>query len=730
MNNSGGGGGLDPARGNGPGRGRGDRYNGPGRGGGCNGPANGAGFNGQPANNSGRGGGYNNRFFGGGNGRQGNFVAGESSGTADDRDDGQGQSFPAEFGSDFSHFNRGSNFNNHNRNGGNQQYRPRNYGNNNFNSNNQNGYNGGRSNFNQYRNNGGGSIDPVIQNGASLAGISPDLLKEAMQGVVATLAAAAQRGGAEGIPNSVSIVAPTAGQSVAPVMQQPQALVPGPQQAQPMQLDSATLPKPDAPNPAKKAKKAEKNPCFRCKQPGHQIDTCTAPVCDILIVTQLGSDGMDSNGGNNGGGDNNGSNGDNRDGANDMDIEKAVNNEQQGNGNNQKGNVKNVNNGKGVVGHQVQHQFEDPIFGSLNRDLLSKEKDNVGAPFQVDPAPGSMKIRPVSAPGSERPVAAGSSPLPLGSQSPAGATSVVAATSPGAASSPTRHMRSPLSPTCPQLLSALSATARVAPPMGGIAPAVELGLITASPSCTPEKLMPVPPSLSPVTRTVVGPGRDGGHLRTEEQHGSPAAGFFGSSAATQSMISSVSSKKNTGISIVVDMENSPSPTVVTRQFPGTPMATVTDFEGKTKRTPLVDDVAVFGGIASPSLSNVRASDRIRAQPNADATQMERAMQNVNLRQDYASPGNGKSKPSLSSLYDDDIIVKASRLGISLGKNKKEVSKAVKSIKDVDFNRTLVILKKNVEDQLDKEEGQNSLLTSKISSLTGDLIIEEAQELLE
>jgi hypothetical protein len=50
--------------------------------------------------------------------------------------------------------------------------------------------------------------------------------------------------------------------------------------------------------------------------------------------------------------------------------------------------------------------------------------------------------------------------------------------------------------------------------------------------------------------------------------------------------------------------------------------------------------------------------------------MERAMQNVNFRHDLSSPGNGKPKPSLSSLSIDDILVKASRLGISLGKNKK------------------------------------------------------------
>jgi hypothetical protein len=86
---------------------------------------------------------------------------------------------------------------------------------------------------------------------------------------------------------------------------------------------------------------------------------------------------------------------------------------------------------------------------------------------------------------------------------------------------------------------------------------------------------------------------------------------------------------------------------------------------------MMKDVAAFGGIAPPPLS-VRASDRIRAQPNADATQMERAMQNVNLRHDLTSPGNGKPKPSLASLSDDDILVKASRLGISLGENKTKV----------------------------------------------------------
>jgi hypothetical protein len=146
-----------------------------------------------------------------------------------------------------------------------------------------------------------------------------------------------------------------------------------------------------------------------------------------------------------------------------------------------------------------------------------------------------------------------------------------------------------------------------------------------------------------------------------------AAASFGSFAASESMVTSVSSDKNTGISVVFYTENSPSPAVVTRQFLGTPMDTVKGFEGEANRTPYVHDVAVFGDIENPSLSNIRASDRIRAQPNIDATQMERAMQNVNLKHDYATPGNGKAKPSLASMSDGDITVKASRLGISLGK---------------------------------------------------------------
>ncbi|KAM0872217.1 hypothetical protein ACQ4PT_038854 [Festuca glaucescens] len=278
---SNGGGGFRPGRGSGPGRGRGDR----GDRGGHGGSGHGAGFT-KNGNGFGGSSGFSNHSNGRGafSGRPGNFVAGESSGTAGD-DHAHGQRFNGEFAAEVGQFNRGSNFNNYNRSGGNQQYRPRSYGNNNYYANNRYGYNGGRSNFNQNRSYGGGSSDTGNQNNVSLAGINPDMIKEAVQGVVAALAAAAQRGGTETPTSVLGDVVPAATQAAVPVMQQPQPLVTSSHQAQPMQVETETVPRQEVTNPAKKAKKTDKNPCFRCKQPGHQIDTCTAPVCDICEST-------------------------------------------------------------------------------------------------------------------------------------------------------------------------------------------------------------------------------------------------------------------------------------------------------------------------------------------------------------------------------------------------------------------------------------------------------------
>jgi hypothetical protein len=246
-----------------------------------------------------------------------------------------------------------------------------------------------------------------------------------------------------------------------------------------------------------------------------------------VVVTQLGNDGVDDNGGNDGGGDDNGSNGDNRDGANDMDIEKTMNNEQQNNVNIKKSTVKKANNSKGVVSHQVQHQVEAPIlFGSLNSVLLSKgvhannilpdliidqyssshlnpaeicnlnntyllfhdhvEKDREGALFQVDSALGSERILPAAGPGLERAGAAGSA-LPLGNQSTCGAAPLAAASPPGGASPRVRRAGSPLSPLCHLPWSATRAAPAA---VGSMPPAGAPGLATASHSHLPKEILP------------------------------------------------------------------------------------------------------------------------------------------------------------------------------------------------------------------------------------------------
>jgi hypothetical protein len=186
-----------------------------------------------------------------------------------------------------------------------------------------------------------------------------------------------------------------------------------------------------------------------------------------VTVTQLGTGNMGNNDDNSGGGGNSGANGDNIDGANDMDIERTMNNDLQGNASNQQGTVKKVNNTKSVVANQVQHLVEVPmVFGSLNKALLNKctkfnnpapahiqhcsssifnsdenckffdtlsishaNTGNIsaGTPSHADAAPGSVLIWS----GSEPPGAAGDKLL-LGSYASRGASPLGAATRPAA----------------------------------------------------------------------------------------------------------------------------------------------------------------------------------------------------------------------------------------------------------------------------------------------------------
>jgi hypothetical protein len=93
-------------------------------------------------------------------------------------------------------------------------------------------------------------------------------------------------------------------------------------------------------------------------------------------------------------------------------------------------------------------------------------------------------------------------------------------------------------------------------------PAGEPGLAAASPIYLPEVIPLAQSAMSHVQPMVVGPATDRDHLRRAEEVGSAAIGFR-SSAAKHYVAFSVASTKNKGISVVVDTQNSPSPTMVT-----------------------------------------------------------------------------------------------------------------------------------------------------------------------
>ncbi|KAM0842343.1 hypothetical protein ACQ4PT_058412 [Festuca glaucescens] len=213
----------------------------------------------------GQGAGRGGQGFNGGRGYQGtgqsgfgrNYVQGESSGTAG--------------GGNY------SNSRDENWGGGGQ----RNY-NNNFYSNNRAGYGNNQQRWASQNNGGrGGAFQPRFRgngDGAPARGpIDADLLHQTVQAVVAAVTAAQKVPDVSNVPASngaagahgqpIPVVTPNA------VLQQSNKVVePHVVQGNAKENEGA--------GPAKK-KKEDKEACFRCKKPGHFIDDCTSPYCDI-----------------------------------------------------------------------------------------------------------------------------------------------------------------------------------------------------------------------------------------------------------------------------------------------------------------------------------------------------------------------------------------------------------------------------------------------------------------
>jgi hypothetical protein len=145
-------------------------------------------------------------------------------------------------------------------------------------------------------------------------------------------------------------------------------------------------------------------------------------------------------------------------------------------------------------------------------------------------------------------------------------------------------------------------------------------------------------------------------------------------------------------------------------------------ECSTEHVPVnhtVEEVIAFGGIPKPS-SGVRSSTRLGNHIDGDMPQIDKAVKRAQMRDD--PPNIGKMsipKYSIVNIHESEIIHRAESLGVSLGNNKMEVVNAIKGIKSLEEKRILTILQKNVDENLNKDEGPSTLGMSKVSTLCED-----------
>jgi hypothetical protein len=135
----------------------------------------------------------------------------------------------------------------------------------------------------------------------------------------------------------------------------------------------------------------------------------------------------------------------------------------------------------------------------------------------------------------------------------------------------------------------------------------------------------------------------------------------------------------------------------------------------------VEEVIAFVGIPKSSLG-ARSSARLGGQPGVDMTQTEKAMRNAQLMGASSCAGMSVSpKFSIVNIPDNEIIHKAERLGISLGKSEGEIVKSIKGINLLEEERILTMLHKNVDDYVSREDDPSTLVMSKVSTLCEDLV---------
>jgi hypothetical protein len=110
------------------------------------------------------------------------------------------------------------------------------------------------------------------------------------------------------------------------------------------------------------------------------------------------------------------------------------------------------------------------------------------------------------------------------------------------------------------------------------------------------------------------------------------------------------------------------------------------------------------------------------QPNADMPQMEKAKRKAQARDESFSSGQFNfPMHSIINISDSEIVKRAECLGISLGKSPSEIGKSVKGLKMVQEERILTISENKKHEMENMEEGLETLVLSKVSTLCEDLV---------
>jgi hypothetical protein len=135
----------------------------------------------------------------------------------------------------------------------------------------------------------------------------------------------------------------------------------------------------------------------------------------------------------------------------------------------------------------------------------------------------------------------------------------------------------------------------------------------------------------------------------------------------------------------------------------------------------LEDIIAFGGIREEIASPIRSSQRVRMQPNGDATQMERATQLAEKRFHALTPGT-KSNLSFSKFSDHEIAARATILGVSLGSNMSEIEQSIVSLKQVEEDRRVTYLQNNLNESLGEDTECDILNTA--NQLCSDLELED------